>query len=117
MAAPFSSDPWYRDTEPNDSSEWIELDLTRLMPEPPFRLFAKRLESSSPDSERFLHDPLRYLLEDERVVRSWRITADWHVTTFIVNHHRTLSKIHLFVMAAVAPAEETVALTIYKESE
>lgn len=112
MAAPFPSDPGYKDSEPNDSSRWIELDLSGLAPPPiRFRLFAKRLKSSSPDAERFLHDPLRVLVEEIDEVRD-----DWHITTFIVNHHRTLSRIHLYVMAVVAPDEGTVAVTIYKEN-
>jgi len=37
------------------------------------------------------------------------------VTTFIVNHHRTLSVKHVYAMAASSSAEQTVGLTIYKK--
>ncbi|MFI5260917.1 MAG: hypothetical protein ACHQZR_00015 [Candidatus Limnocylindrales bacterium] len=113
MAGFKSSDAGYGDDEPNDSSEWIQLELTDLKPTDgspiPFRVLAKRLKSSSPDSERFIHDPLQVLVEEIDEVGD-----DWHVTTFVVNHHRTLSRIYMYVMVTVAPVEKTVGVTIYK---
>ena len=123
--ADYDSTPWLTPGQEDDSSAWIELDLGGLVssrddpPLPiPFRLFARRVKSSSPDSEWFLHDPLRVLRDLELDPSGGtRIEDDWRVTTFVVNHHRTLSKIHNFTMAVVAPAEKTVALTLYKQPE
>jgi hypothetical protein len=118
------STPWLTPGQEDDSSGWIALDLGGLAstrddpPLPiPFRLFARRVKSSSPDSEWFLHDPLMVLKDLVVDDDGTRIEDDWQVTTFVVNHHRTLSKIHLFTMAVVAPAEKTVALTLYKQPE
>ena len=35
-------------------------------------------------------------------MRSPRSTTDWHVSTFVVNHHRTLSVRHVYVLAVVS---------------
>jgi hypothetical protein len=109
-----SSSPWLTPGVDNDSSDWIPLDLRDLAPSDrspiPFRLFAKRFKSSSPDSEWFLHDPLKVLMSELDLDPE----IAWHITTLIVNHHRKLSFIHLFAMAVVAHEEGTVALTIYK---
>jgi hypothetical protein len=115
------STPWLTPGQENDPGGWIELGLDALRsdrddpPMPiPFRLFARRFKSSSPDAEWFLHDPLGVLLR-ERPPGFPSITDEWHVTTFIVNHHRTLSWVHKFVLAIVSEDEKTVALTIYKQ--
>ena len=108
------SSPWLTPGIEDDSSEWVPLNLRGVAPSDgspiPFDLFAKRFKSSSPNSEWFVHDPLK-VLRDELGLDPEK---DWHVRTFVVNHHRTLSRIYSFAMAVVAPAEETVALTIYK---
>lgn len=118
MTDPFPTRPAYRDTEPNDSSEWVELGLHGLAaPEAvvPFRLLAKRFKSSSTDSERFIHDPLQVLTE-QPVFKDAGVDLRWRVTTFVVNHQRTLSRIYMFAMVVVAPEEQTVAVTIYKQA-
>ena len=122
--ADMGSTPWLTPGQEDDSSAWIELQLDGLVssrddpPMPiPFRLFAKRFKSSSPNSEWFLHDPLRVLASelDLGPDAPYRIDDSWMVTTFVVNHHRKLNRIHLFATAVVAPDERTVALTIYKQ--
>ena len=118
MTEPFPSRPGYRDTEPNDSSDWVALGLEGLAAsreEPvPFRLIAKRFKSSSTDSERFIHDPLQVLAE-QPLFREEGVDLTWRVTTFVVNHHQTLSRIYMFAMAVVSGTEKTVSVTIYKE--
>ncbi len=119
--ADMGSTPWLTPGQEDDSSAWIELGLEGLVSqEPPampvpFKLFAKRFKSSSPDAEWFLHHPVEALV-DERAFTDAGFNRGWHVTTFVVNHHQTLSRIHLFAMAVVAPEEETVAVTIYKKN-
>ena len=104
----------YGDGNPNDTAGWYEIDLSPIQPagwEMPFRLFVNRFESSSPDSERFLHDPRKELggLIDD-------FNDDWKVTTFVINHHRTLSYKHLYVMATSSSSEQTVGVTAYKQA-
>lgn len=103
----------YGDGNDNDTAGWHEIDLSPIQPpgeEMPFRLFVNRFESSSPDSERFIHDPREQLAEAIE-----EFSDSWKVTTFIVNHHRTLSVKHVYAMAASSSAEQTVGLTIYKK--
>jgi hypothetical protein len=106
----------------NDTHGWVELDISALRPEDgtriPFRLIANRVKSSSPDSERFIHDPLRALLEAQETdtaLQELQLTPDWRVTTLVVNHHQTLSATHLYMMAAVDPDEQTVGITLVKQ--
>lgn len=104
----------------NDTNGWVELDVTALKPEDmdqvPFRLVANRFKSSSPDSEAFIHDPLNALLQARAQVEAlWPVEEDWRVTTFVINHHKTLSHVHVYAMGVVSPAEKTVGVTIYKQ--
>jgi hypothetical protein len=114
MAAFRNSEAGYGDGEPNDTAGWHEIDISRLQPPDgtpiPFRLYGNRFKSSSPDSEAFLHDPVPALVNGIA-----EVDAGWQVTSFVVNHHRTLSKIHLYALAIVAPDEKTVAVTWYKQ--
>lgn len=105
----------------NDTNGWIELDVSGLQSKDgtdiPFRLIANRFKSSSPESESFIHDPLRALIwaqETERSLEGFGLTADWKVTTQVVNHHRTLSATHLYALATVDSDEETVGVTLVK---
>ena len=103
----------YGDGRSNDTAGLYEIDLSPIQPdgeEMPFHLFVNRFESSSPDSERFLHDPRKEL---GATVDGFG--DDWKVSTFIVNHHRTLSVKHVYVMATASPSEQAVGLTIYKK--
>ncbi len=112
-----------RHLEPSatDPSGWVELNVSALEPDDgtsiPFTLMAHRFKSSTPECEAFIHSPLGVLLEAARTnatLRSLELTPDWHVTTFVVNHHRTLSATHLYAMAAVDPDEKTVGITLVK---
>jgi hypothetical protein len=105
----------------NDTAGWIELNLSELASEDgtpiPFRLLANRWKSSSPDSEGVIHDPLTRFLEARETVDGFRaVERDWHVTTFVVNHHRTLSVSHTYGMAVVDPRDRTVGLTLVKRA-
>jgi len=119
MAAFRSGEAGYGDGEPNDTAGWYEIDVSRLQPPDrtpiPFRLLANRFKSSSPDSEAFIHDPLTAMIGAASEVEAFKmIDRTWHVTTFVTNHHRTLSWVHVYAMAAVNQAEQTVAITIVK---
>jgi len=98
---------------------WIEVDLSAIKPgedELPFRLVVNRFKSSSDDAERFIHDPRGYFqATGEGVPALQHVADDWHVSTFIINHHRTLSRVHVYAMAAVSDEEKTVGVTIYKK--
>ncbi len=113
MAGFSDSERTYGDGNPNDTPGWFEIDLSPIQPpgeEMPFRLFANRFESSSVDSERFIHDP-----REELKATIEGFTDDWKVSTFIINHHRTLSVKHVYAMVASSSAEQAVGLTIYKK--
>jgi hypothetical protein len=104
----------YGDGVDNDTAGWHEIDLSVIEPPKegiPFRLFVNRFKSSSPESEAFLHDPRR-----ELAAAIAGFDGDWRVSTFIVNHHRTLSYRHVYVMAAASSEEQTVGLTIVKQN-
>ena len=140
----------YGDDAENDPSAWVEVDVDALLGPPndgcpaKFSLFLKRYESSSPDWEEFIHDPLRQMLKDPgalRNVEGWpdfpgddsddprEIVVDgaleeirndpkWHVSTFVTNHHRKLSRIHATVIGQFdkPPSSGSIHLMIYKDS-
>ena len=103
--------------EANVDVDWIELDLSPLDPrdgtfQP--RSFAIRVKSSSNDSEWLIHDPRDFLLQTlGKQVPELGLNAETRVTTFIVNHHNTLSRIHLSATASTTD-DGTVALTVTK---
>ncbi len=97
---------------------WREIDLSGIRPtdsDIPFRLFVNRFKSSTPACETFIHDPLSVLIEAGGVIDpSIGIDPTWKVATFVTDHHRTLTKVHLYVMAAVSTLEHTIAVTTVK---
>jgi len=106
----------------NDTAGWKELDLSGVQStdgtEIPFRLVINRWKSSSPDSERAIHDPLTEFLEHRDAVDAFKaIDEDWHVTTLVVNHHQTLAVSHVYAMAAVATDEKVVGMTLVKKGK
>jgi hypothetical protein len=110
------------DGGPSDGDDapagWREIDLGGIKPtdsEIPFRLFANRFKSSTVACEAFIHDPLTALIEAGAVIDpSLGIDSSWKVATFVTNHHRTLSKVHLFALAAVSADEKTISITTVK---
>ena len=82
--------------------------------EVPFKLFANRFKSSSPDCEAFIHDPLA-VMSGTREFQELGVTPDWKVITLVLNHHQTLSATHLYVKAAVNGEEQTVGVTLVKK--
>jgi hypothetical protein len=114
-------DASYGDGRPNDTAGWSEIDLSVLRPdnddELPYKLVVNRYKSSSPDSEAFIHDPLSQILKARDSVPAFAdVDESWHVSTFVINHHRTLSVRHVYAMVTVSAEETTVGVTIYKEN-
>ena len=108
----------------NDTNGWIEIDevskLQSLVDQSPipFRLFANRFKSSSPDSEDFIHDPLGVLIQAETngVIQGLGLNRDkWTVTTHVVNHHQTLSATHLYALVTANSDESSVGVTLVKK--
>ena len=106
----------------NDTSGWIELDLSPLRsrvdsnPSIPIRLIANRFKSSSTDCERFIHRPLEVLIEAGQTVDALRdVTEEWRVMTFVSNHHRTLSGSHLVARVAVNATDKTLTIDLDKQ--
>jgi hypothetical protein len=148
--------PPFDSRQPNDTSPWAEITsihdqlTTPDGPTLPYRLFATRVKSSSPDSEYLMHDPLRYMLDnpgalvnlpdwpDESKIsdagaraaavaglfpydgddgprdRNLRDDPRWHITTFLTNHHRKLTKWH--ASALLIAGKDGFHLMIYKDS-
>ena len=120
MAGFVDPDRRYNDGEANATDQWEEIDLGKHKPDDddlPFRLVVRRFKSSSPDSEAFIHDPLREIVQAGGSVPAFEaVTMDWRVTTWVTNHHRTLSVRHVYVMTAVSTDDSSVGVTIYKQS-
>lgn len=97
---------------------WREIDLSGIKPEGseiPFRLIVNRFKSSTPACEAFIHDPLSALIEAGAIIDpGLGIDANWKVATFVTNHHRTLSKVHLYALVAATPADQTISVTLVK---
>ena len=107
------------DRASGDTNGWIEIDVSALDPGDgnpiPFRLVANRFKSSTDDCEAFIHDPLGvFLAASTELDALSAVKPDWHVSTFVVNHHRTLSAMHLYALATVNAAESTVGVTLVK---
>ena len=106
--------PWEpEDEEANVDLAWIELDLSPLDPGDDTKLprsFAIRVKSSSNDSEWLIHDPWDFLRKTLAPQAGLEITR---VTTFIINHHNTLSRIHLSATASTTD-DGTIGLTLTK---
>jgi hypothetical protein len=101
---------------------WDKVDLDWLIPPGeealPFTLIANRFTSSTDESEDFIHDPLRVLIEAQWSLDpplDFVIDEEWTVTTFIVNHHQTLQARHLYATAALKSDEKTAGVTIVKK--
>ncbi len=90
-----------REPVPNDTVPWTEIPLDetlRGLDEVPFRMWFYRVKSSSPDSERFIHDPRATMVG---VVPG--VTTESKVTTLVVNHEKTLYYTQLRTIAVVGP--------------
>ena len=123
--------PPYGDSEPNETNGWVEVDVGALMGSAdrpiPFQLFLNRFKSSSPDSELFIHDPLRQMQEDPGELERLQVSGldlgatpaalhnSTRVTTAVANHSRRLNRIYHYVAAIVGP--DGVHLTIYKDAD
>ena len=108
----------YSDPVENDTNGWIDLKVEQTQSrdgtEVPFKLFANRFKSSSQDCGDFIHDPLA-VMRDAPELQGLGIDDTWKVTTFILNHHNTLSATHLHAMAAVNSEQQTIGLTLVKK--
>jgi hypothetical protein len=114
-------------TVENNTAGWTEISVDVLDARDglgvPFRLVLNRFSSSSDDAERFIHDPLTFMIADADNVRDGTgepsdvfksLDRSWHVVTTVLNHHRTLSVRHANVISCVDQQETTVGVTIVK---
>ena len=107
-------------------SEWQELTPDQMRPA--FRLYFRALPSpsmqvdGSAEAELLIHDPLTALRE-ARIIsgdgQETRILADDghepHISTFVVNHEKTLNRFVMYASVAVSTNPHTVGITIVKE--
>jgi hypothetical protein len=113
-------DRWSWNREDNDTADWIELDISGIQSKDktpvPYKLFVTRFKSSSPDSEAYLHDPLRFLMEDAAKVPAFGvITTEWRVISHVGNHEDTLSASHVHVNVTVDEDKKLVTSTVVKQ--
>jgi hypothetical protein len=98
-------------------TDWQELTPEQMRPA--FRLFFRALPSPSmqvegaADAELLIHDPLSALrqagiLPDDDHVPS--------ISTFVVNHEKTLNRFVMYASVAVSTNPHTVGITIVKEA-
>jgi hypothetical protein len=110
------------DEEPNADVPWVETtdcyvkevdpgDGTRIP-----RTFTTRFKSSSNDSEYFIHDPLRFLINTlGKDHPELELNDGWRVTTLVVNHQNTLSRTHLIASVSADSEEQTAGVTLVKK--
>lgn len=98
-------------------TEWQ--DLTPDTMRTAFRLFFRALPSPSmdvegaADAELLIHDPLTALRE------AGILPDDGHepsISTFVVNHEKTLNRFVMYASVAVSTNPHTVGITIVKEA-
>ena len=125
--ADFGEGKSYGDSRDNNTSGFVEIDVSHLDPGVgttiPFRLVTIRFESSSPDSESFIHDPLTFITNklggevknlDGSTSNAFEgVDSTWHVVTTVANHQRTLSIKNVNAVVSVIP-NGTLAITLIK---
>jgi hypothetical protein len=106
----------------DEPAGWHEFNLDPIKPtdgtEIPFRLLANRFKSSTDASENFIHDPRTEFIkaaEEDGIEAFKDIDDTWAVSTFVVNHQRTLSFTHLYAVVAVDKNDSTVGVTLVKK--
>jgi hypothetical protein len=99
-------------------TEWQE--MTPEIMSPAFRLWFKAMPSPSldvdgaADAELFLHDPLTALREAGILDPDGDEPS---ISTFVVNHEKTLSRYVMYASVSVSTNPHTVGITILKEAE
>ena len=119
----------YGDGQPNNTRGFTQINIDHLHPGGtstiPFKLVTNRFESSSPDSEAFIHDPLKFItdrlgelktLDGSRPNAFEGVDNSWHVVTNVQNHHRTLSIKNVYAVVQVIP-NGTLAITVIKGTD
>lgn len=101
-------------------TEWQDLTPDQMRAGGAFQLFFRALPSpsidteGSADAELLIHDPLTALRE------AGILSADGDVpsiSTFVVNHEKTLNRFVMYASVAVSTNPHTVGITIVKEAE
>jgi hypothetical protein len=122
----------YGDANANDTSPWVVLgDLKRIAATDgtwtPVTVVAKRYNSSSPDCEAFIHDPIAAIMADvasrdplraepEALEALSRVDRSWHASTMVVNHEATLSIKHLNVVVALMAGLAIAGIMMVKQA-
>lgn len=99
-------------------TEWQELTPDQMRPA--FRLFFRALPSpsmrmaGSEDAEELIHDPLLALRKAGILPTDGDVP---HISTFVVNHEKTLNRFVIYASVAVSTNPHTVGITMVKEAE
>ena len=99
-------------------TEWRELTPQEM--QPAFRLYFRALPSpsieteGSADAELLIHDPLSALRQAGILSTDGEVPS---ISTFVVNHEKTLNRYVMYASVAVSKNPHTVGITIVKEAE
>lgn len=103
--------------------DWVQIgrEVPQLR-DAPFKLFFKTFKSSTDEAEAFIHDPRRFSMGQpvagfasvEGAVLEG-VGEETRIVTVVTNHERTLQRKIIYTLAVVAPDEDTVTYTIYKQ--
>lgn len=99
-------------------TEWRELTPEEM--QSAFRLYYRALPSpsieteGSADAELLIHDPLTALREAGILSADGEVPS---ISTFVVNHEKTLNRYVMHASVAVSTNPHTVGITIVKEAE
>lgn len=101
-------------------TEWQDLTPNEMRSGGAFRLFFRALPSpsieteGSADAELLIHDPLTALREAGILSADGEVPS---ISTFVVNHEKTLNRFVMYASVAVSTNPHTVGITIVKEAE
>jgi hypothetical protein len=101
-------------------TEWQDLTPNEMRSGEAFRLWFRALPSpsieteGSADAELLIHDPLTALREAGILPADGDLPS---ISTFVVNHEKTLNRFVMYASVAVSTNPHTVGITIVKEAE
>jgi hypothetical protein len=119
---PYDPPENFRVDEQDGFNEWTEVENPFHDDLPPGgqvpRMLTAKFESSSRQAEIFIHDPVNALLAiDDSIVTNASLDPEFlrtaRISTFVVNHERTLAK--KVIRAVVLVDETSVGVTVHKQ--
>jgi hypothetical protein len=102
--------------------QWVRIgEEVPELRDAPFRLYFRAFSSSSAAANAFIRDPRGSLsgqtgegFEDVEPAPIEGVGPETRISTFVINHHRTLARRIIYTTATVADDDDVVGVTIYK---